>query len=128
MGAVESETLLARLAAALRGRPEVLEAQLFGSTARGEAGRTAARAAEIGADLGAAVGGNAIDVVALNAASPLLYHRVLRDGIRLISRDLEATTRRAGQALSRYCDYLPQLAKIGVPQRRMGQGRGERLR
>ncbi len=145
MSPAERETLLVRLAEALRCRPEVLEAYLFGSTARGEsrphsdidvavyldpdaldsgepasgtphrglAGPAlATRAAEIGADLGAALGTNAIDVVALNSASPLLYHRVLRDGIRIVARDLQATTRRAGQALSRYCDYLPQLAKI----------------
>jgi len=151
MSPAERKSLLHRLAAALDRRPEVLEAYLFGSIARGESrphsdidvalyldpssfedgepggdvpdrgGKLpslAARAAEIGADLGAAVGSNAIDIVALNAASPLLYHRVLRDGIRLISRDLEATTRRAGQALSRYCDYLPQLAKIDAAHHR----------
>jgi hypothetical protein len=37
---------------------------------------------------------------------------VLRDGERLLSRDLAATTTREGYALSRYCDYLPHLAKI----------------
>ncbi len=47
-----------------------------------------------------------------NRAPPLLYHRVLRDGSRLFSRDLRATTAREGQALSRYCDFAPQLAKI----------------
>jgi hypothetical protein len=29
-------------------------------------------------------------------------------GDRIFSRDLRATTTREGQALSRYCDYLPQ--------------------
>ena len=53
-----------------------------------------------------------LDVVVLNDAPPLLYHRVLRDGERLLSRDLAATTTREGRALSRYCDYLPQLRKI----------------
>ncbi len=141
----DRETLVAQLAAALAGRPEVLEAYLFGSTARGEtrphsdidvavyldperldprldpepAGPSLmARAAEIGAAIGAALGTNAVEVVALNSASPLLYHRVLRDGIRILARDLEATTRRAGQALSRYCDYLPQLAKIDAAHHR----------
>ncbi|MEO7972475.1 MAG: nucleotidyltransferase domain-containing protein [Thermoanaerobaculia bacterium] len=151
MRPAESETLLVQLAAALSRRPEVLEAYLFGSTARGESrphsdidvavyldpdcldcgalasgtlhrGRggptLVARAAEIGAELGAALGTNAVDVVALNSASPLLYHRVLRDGIRIVARDLQATTRRAGQALSRYCDYLPQLAKIDAAHHR----------
>jgi hypothetical protein len=55
---------------------------------------------------------DAVDVVILNEAPPLLYHRVLRDGIRLFSRDLAATTTREGRALSRYCDYAVQLRKI----------------
>lgn len=155
MSPADRETLLARLEAALAGRPEVLEAYLFGSTARGESrphsdidvavyldpeivdperlasadflpvqggaaprARTAEIVAELAAELGAALGTNAVDVVALNSASPLLYHRVLRDGIRILARDLEATTRRAGQALSRYCDYLPQLAKIDAAHHR----------
>jgi hypothetical protein len=59
-----------------------------------------------------ALGSNRVDVVVLNDAPPLLYHRVLRDGLRILSRDLRATTTREGQALSRYCDYVPQLAKI----------------
>jgi hypothetical protein len=37
---------------------------------------------------------------------------VLRDAVRLLSRDLAATTRREGQALSRYCDDLPRLRII----------------
>jgi hypothetical protein len=36
----------------------------------------------------------------------------LRDGVRLFARDLAATTAREGRALSRYCDYVPQLAKV----------------
>ncbi len=77
-----------------------------------------ARVAEIGAELGAALGTNAIEIVVLNAVPPLLYHRVLRDGARLLSRDLPATTRRAGSALSRYCDCLPQLEKIEAAHHR----------
>jgi hypothetical protein len=53
-----------------------------------------------------------VDVVLLADAPPLLYHRVLRDGIRIMSRDLRETTVREGRAMSRYCDYVPQLAKI----------------
>jgi len=117
-------------------RPEVLEAYLFGSLARGEAGPTSdvdiavyvdealdgvARgrvAAEIAAELMSRLGTNEVDVVTLNGAPPLLYHRVLRDGERLLERDILATTRREGQALSRYCDWLPQLAKIEAAHRR----------
>ncbi len=115
---------------ALERRPEVLEAYLFGSLARGEAQAHSdvdvavylAPGAEdpsglgldaaIAADLMRALGTSRVDVVVLNAAPPLLYHRVLRDGVRLFARDLRATTVREGRALSRYCDYVPQLAKI----------------
>jgi hypothetical protein len=118
------------LRSALSRRPEVLEAYLFGSFARDEAQvhsdvdvavylDSAARsdagwgsAAEIGADLMAALGRSDVEVVILNHATPLLYHRVLRDGERLFARDLQVTTVREGYALSRYCDWVPQLAKI----------------
>lgn len=116
----------------LERRPEVLEAYLFGSLARGEArahsdvdvavyvdprtrttvGEGLGLDAEIAADLMRALGSNQVDVVLLDAASPLLYHRVLRDGVRLLSRDASATTVREGRALSRYCDYVPQLEKV----------------
>jgi hypothetical protein len=72
---------------------------------------------EIAADLMKALGRNDIDVVLLNRAGPLLYHRVLRDGIRVLARDLVAATRREAMALSRYCDYLPQLGKIQNAER-----------
>ena len=114
----------------LERRPEILEAYLFGSYARGEAMPHSdidiavyvdrerlppapwGYAAEITTDLMAGLGRNDIDVVVLNDAPPLLYHRVLRDGERLLSRDLAATTTREGYAYSRYFDYLPQLRKI----------------
>ena len=123
-------TLVERLRAALTPRVEVLEAYLFGSEARGEARAHSdvdvavyvdlARLpqldwgyeAHLTTDLMRALASNRVDVVVLNHAPPLLYHRVLRDGVRLLSRDLQATTVREGQALSRYCDYVPQLAKI----------------
>ena len=124
------EKLIARLKDAFEDRPEVLEAYLFGSRARGDAGTqsdvdvavTLAReavpeppfghAARLATDLMAALGERRVDVVVLNDASPLLYHRVLRDGVRILSRDLRATTTREGRALSRYCDYVPQLSLI----------------
>jgi uncharacterized protein len=129
-GTQPTAALGARVAALLAQRSEVLEAYLFGSHARAEAqahsdvdiavlidgGQLQAGAfgyeAELTADLMRDLGQNRIDLVLLNRAPPLLYHRVLRDGIRILSRDLRATTVREGQALSRYCDYVPQLAKI----------------
>jgi predicted nucleotidyltransferase len=103
----------------------VLEAYLYGSRARSEArahsdvdvavyvaDEEAFDQTGVAAELMSALGENAVDLVVLNRAPPLLYHRVLRDGARILSRDLRATTVREGEALSRYCDYVPQLAKI----------------
>ena len=119
-----------RITAVLSARPEVLEAYLFGSHARGagqahsdidvavfvedktvEPGPFGYRS-ELTSALMSGLGTNSVDVVILNAAPPLLYHRVLRDGLRLFSRDLRATTVREGRALSRHCDFAPQQAKI----------------
>ena len=127
--------LLARLTSALEGREEILEAYLFGSHARGQAQPHSdidvavyidealaddgawGYQAQLTTDLMVVLGTNHVDVVVLNRASILLYHRVLRDGVRLLSRDLQATTIRAGQALSRYFDFLPQLDKMDRARR-----------
>lgn len=125
-----------RLERALAVRPEIHEAYLFGSRATGRAQPhsdidvavwvdedrlTAARgygyAAELTAHLMAALSTDRIDVVILNAAPPVLYHRVLREGRRVFTRDARATAAREGYALSRYCDYVPQLAKIEAGRR-----------
>jgi predicted nucleotidyltransferase len=127
---VAASDLVNVLTQALSGRPEILDAYLFGSQARG-----AARAdsdvdvaiyldpatdmnagfgvdAAITTDLMRALGRNDVDVVLLNRADPVLYHRVLRDGVRLLMRDSRATAGRESYALSRYFDFLPQLEKI----------------
>ena len=128
---MESATeLTTRIAKALKPRREILEGYLFGSRARGEGHAHSdidiavfidAGSAEPGlfgyrseltATLMSALGDNSVDVVVLNDAPPLLYHRVMRDGIRVLSRNLRATTVREGRALSRYCDFVPQLARI----------------
>jgi uncharacterized protein len=137
-----SRQLIDRLLAALMAQPEVLEAYLFGSYARNEEAVHSdvdvalfvsndslskpgfGIAAEISAELQAGLRRSDVDVVLLNEASPLLYHRVLRDGVRILARDLAATTGREGMALSRYCDYVPQLRIIErVHRERMAQGR-----
>jgi predicted nucleotidyltransferase len=128
-------SIVDRLRAALEPSNDVLEAYLFGSVARGNDAphsdvdvalylEDAALArpgygidAEIGADLIRALGRNDVDVVVLNRASPVLYHAVLRDGVRILARDLRATTTREGNAFSRYCDYVPQLRKIEAAYR-----------
>ena len=131
----DNRPLLARFAELLEPRSEILEAYLFGSTATGSAQRHSdldvavyltdprpassrfGYAADLAAALMRALGTQDVDVLVLNEAPPLLYHRVLRDGVRILSRDLRATTTREGQALSRYCDYVPQLAKIEIAHR-----------
>ena len=135
--------LVARLTRALSPREEILEAYLFGSRARGQARRDSdidvavyvdeARAqdgawgyrAEVTTDLMVALGTNDVDVVVLNRAPILLYHRVLRDGVRVLSRDLRATTTRAGRAFSRYFDFLPQLDKMDAARRHAAKSRDE---
>lgn len=118
-----------RIASVLEPRPEVLEAYLFGSHAHGAAqphsdidvavyidetvaeegafGYRAQLITEIMADLRS----NDIDLLILNRAPPVLYYHVLRDGIRVLSRDLAATTTRERYAVSRYCDYAAHRAK-----------------
>jgi predicted nucleotidyltransferase len=126
---------LARLAESLGPREEILEAYLFGSAATGSGqphsdldvavyladprpeASPFGYAADLAAALMRALEAPRVDVVVLNEAPPLLYHRVLRDGARILARDLRATTTREGRALSRYCDYLPQLAKIEAAHR-----------
>ncbi len=133
---VARSVAMARIRAALEARPGVLEAYLFGSLARGEAGATSdvdvavylddaltsvergLLVLELTAELMGRLGTNDVDLVALNAAPPLLYYRVLRDGERLFERDARATTGREGRALSRYCDWVPQLARIDAAHRR----------
>ena len=124
--------LVGKLTLALSSRPEILEAYLFGSQARGTAqarsdvdvavyidpsadlNRGFGIDAEIAADLMSTLGRDDVDVVLLNRADPVLYHRVLQDGVRLLSRDLKSTAGREGYAVSRYCDFVPQLEKIRV--------------
>jgi hypothetical protein len=71
----------------------------------------------LSAELMTLLGRDDVDLVILNDASPVLYHRVLRDGLRILARDLLRTTTREGRMLSRYCDYVPQLQKIDAAHR-----------
>lgn len=135
------EQMIEVIGRTLAARGEVLEGYLFGSVARGDHQPHSdvdvavfvreealfrlpfGYEAELGADLQQALGRSNVDVVVLNRASPVLYHAVLRDGERLVSHDLAATTRREGHALSRYCDDVPRLAMIdAIHSRRIESG------
>ena len=135
--------LTERLVDVLDPREEILEAYLFGSHARGQAQRHSdidvavyvdeAKADDSGfgyrayltTELMAGLGINEVDVVVLNRAPPLLYHRVLRDGVRLLSRDLRATTTREGRAVSRYV-RLRAAAREDGSRKACGGGRRQR--
>jgi len=126
----DQQQLIESLRRYLGGRREILEAYLFGSQARQDGQPHSdvdvavcvdrahlevsafGYGAELTAELISLLQRNDVDVVVLNQAPPLLYHRVLRDGLRLCARDAAATTTREGRALSRYCDYVPHLRKI----------------
>ena len=130
---MNADNLIERVRSVLALRPEVLEAYLFGSHARDEAQPHSdvdvavyvsaildapfGYEAELATELSRALATDGVDVVVLNRAGPVLYHRVLRDGVRVLARDLPATTGREGQALSRYCDYVGQLTKIDAVAR-----------
>lgn len=119
-----------RIASLLEPRPEVLEAYLFGSHAQGRAqphsdidvavyvdesiaeeGAFGYRAQLI-TEIMSGLRSNNIDLLILNQAPPALYYYVLRDGVRVLSRDLAATTTREGYAVSRYCDFAAHRAKM----------------
>jgi predicted nucleotidyltransferase len=135
MSAVDREQLIDGLTRCVRDRPEILEAYIFGSHARGQAQAHSdldaavyvepARLSEglfgyqakLTTALATELGNDAVDVVILNRAPPLLYHRVLRDGVRIVAYDLAATTTREARALSRYCDFLPHLRKVDAAHR-----------
>lgn len=115
-----AQTLTRLLADAPR---EVVAAYLYGSQARGTAGRTSdvdvaillgapARPTlqsverELEARIESATGRPA-QVVMLNGASSDLVHRVLRDGLLLLDRDRPARLRFEVQARNEYFDMEP---------------------
>ena len=124
------QSISQRIVSVLKPRPEVLEAYLFGSYARGvaqphsdidiavyidEAAKkksTFGYRAQLTTELIAGLHNNDIDLLILNRTPPVLYYQVLCDGIRVFSLDLMVTTTREGRAASRYCDFVPQLAKM----------------
>jgi hypothetical protein len=113
-----------RLASAL-DRPEVIAAFLIGSQARGSAGplsdvdvailRTPELTSRdrldlrlsLGASASEALGTSEIDIVLLNGASPLLRHRALRDGVRLVDRKPGKRIEFEVRTLNDYVDTEP---------------------
>lgn len=134
-------TALKRLARAL-DREGVVAATLIGSRARGTTGPLSD--VDIGVwhdpelDVAArlqlrlalaqaasqALGTDEIDIVPLNHATPLVRHRSIRDGRRLVERDRKARVRLEARALIEYLDTAPLRAELAQGQRnRIDEGR-----
>jgi predicted nucleotidyltransferase len=130
-----------RLARAL-DRPEVLSALLFGSqaTCRASAlsdvdvavwidpaiGRDARweLTSKLMSAAAEALGSDEVQVVLLNDAPPLLAHRAIRDGIRLLDRDPVKRIRLETRAVLDYLDTAPLRATLAAGlRRRIDEGR-----
>lgn len=130
-----------RLAAAL-DVDGVIGALLFGSQATGKAGPLSdidvavwldpelddrARSRRASALLDAAstaLGTGEVQLVVLNEAPPLLRHRALRDGVRLVDRDPRTRIRLEAAALLDYLDTAPLRAILAAGLRhRIEEGR-----
>lgn len=128
---LDLEGLTAALGRVFAGRPEVLDAYVFGSVARGEAtpGSDLDLAVTVevsayrdespfglraclSADVQRALCRDDIDLVLFHQATLLLQSRILRDGVRIFSRDLQAATAREAAVLSRWCDWKPVQDRI----------------
>ncbi len=132
---------LERLSQAL-DREGVVAAMLIGSQARGnpgplsdvdiaiwhEPGLDARGRFDLQLDLAGEVtrvlGTDEVDVVLLNNAPPLMRHRAIRDGKRLVERDHDERVRLETRAILDYLDTAPLRAELGRGvRRRMEEGR-----
>ena len=120
-----SNDIKAELTRFLSSRPDILVAYLFGSQARGtqspmsdidigllvDKDRTDDSGygyrAGVTTDIMSVVKTDAVDVVLLNDAPPLLAHRAVRDGIVLHSKDEAARIAFEVRTLNRYIDTKP---------------------
>jgi predicted nucleotidyltransferase len=71
-----------------------------------------------------ALGTDEIDIVLLDGATPLMRHRAIRDGKRLIERDRKLRVQLESRALIDYLDTAPLRAELARGQRkRIEEGR-----
>jgi uncharacterized protein len=78
----------------------------------------------LASDSGRALGTDEIDVVMLNHAPPLMRHRAIRDGKRLVERDHDERVRLETRAILDYLDTAPLRAELGRGvRRRIKEGR-----
>lgn len=138
-----TEDIVDQLKKALAGRPEIRFAYLFGSHAKGGAGKLSdvdvavfvdengqgkdyvyGYRAALAADLMAALGTNGVDVVVLNDAGPFLRHQVVRDGVVINNRDERERQRFWVETLRLYDDAKRLMAvQQGYMTRRIETGR-----
>lgn len=123
-------------------RDGVVAAMLIGSQARGTAGPLSDVDIAIwhdpslnsrgrfdlqlalASDAGRALGTDEVDVVMLNHAPPLMQHRAIRDGKRLVERDSNERVRLETRAILDYLDTAPLRTELGRGvRRRMEEGR-----
>lgn len=135
------EAALERLGRAL-DREGVVAAMLIGSQARGNPGPLSdvdiaiwhdpdldSRGRldlqlRLAGDAGHALRTDEIDVVMLNHAPPLMRHRAIRDGKRLVERERDERVRLETRAILDYLDTAPLRAALGRGvRRRMREGR-----
>jgi predicted nucleotidyltransferase len=132
--------MLDALRRALEAEPEVINAVLFGSRARGSArpdsdvdvavelaagaARDALGLGGLAARLESAVG-RPISMVLLDEAPPPLAYRIFRDGRVLIERDRAALVARKTRAILDYLDFKPveDLCAAGVLRAAAARGR-----
>jgi predicted nucleotidyltransferase len=131
----------ARLAAAL-DQPGVVSALLFGSQATGKAGGLSdidvgvwlqpaltsierdALGRRLTGAMADALGTDELHVIILNDATPLLKHRAMRDGLRLVNRDPKTRIRLETKSLLDYLDTAPLRATLASGlRRRIAEGR-----
>ena len=121
---VNTDEIVARLRGCLAAVPDgVVAVYLFGSVARGQAGRSSdvdvgvlfevpppatlqGMHLDLAAELEAAIG-RPVDLVVLNRAPADLIHRVLRDGILVIERDRSRRIQFEVKARNEYFDLAP---------------------
>lgn len=78
----------------------------------------------LASDAGPALDTDEVDVVMLNHAPPLMRHRAIREGKRLVERDHDERVRLETRAILDYLDTAPLRAELGRGvRRRIREGR-----